>query len=339
MSKKKLYATATDTSDIRAITVSHNHSSAFSQAIINAKTTGLSIGDSVTVNMGYEGDYGKIFTGYVKETNKTYPEGLWSITAHDVMVRAVDYFVVSSNPEKPFKRRNIKAEILVKDVLKLAGLTNYTYQNTHYTLAITTAAEVNLISAYDYCNSIADLLAWHLWADINGQVHFENRKPYFMTSKPIPGHDADPTPTETLTDDNTLNVSSILSEKDLRNRIVVYGAEGIYAEAKSSTSYDPEDQSTKAILPAGYYKSVVFATPIIDKTSVAKDTADFNLDFLNRLNYQVNVTAEGNYNLIARSGVKLTNTELGISNRSFYIFSSEHQWSERGYTTFLELRA
>lgn len=345
---KNLYSSVAGLSQIESIDISTNHSSSFSTAVIKATSSSLGVGDSISIDLGYTTNHDTIFTGYVKETVKDVPDNTITITAHDEMVRAVDYFVVSSNPENPFKRSNIRAEFLVRDVLALAGLTDYTYQNTAYRLAISTEAEVNLIGAYDYTKSIADLLAWHLWADVNGQIHFENRKPYVMTgdtgqwgddtNETIPYGGGGSVSIGNLGDDTMLRVSEVVSEKDLRNRVVVYGAEGVYANAQSSTSYDPVSETDKTILPAGYYKAVVYATPIIDSNSIAQTTADYNLLYLNRLNYHLLGVAEGDPALVARNIITISNTELGLSNRNFYIYSSEHNWSDRGYTISMELR-
>lgn len=345
---KKLYSSVSGVNNAESIDISTNHSASFSTAVIKAESTSKSVGDSISIDLGYESSYGTVFTGYVKETVKDVPDNSVTITAHDEMVRAVDYFVCSTNPEKPFKRHNIKAEFLVRDVLALAGLTNYDYQPTSYKLAITTDAEVQLIGAYDYCKSIADLLAWHLWADVNGQINFKNRKPYVMTGATGQfGDDTDETiiygelgsvSIGTIDDSTLLRVDEVVSEKDLRNRVVVYGAEGIYADEKSGTSYDPVTSTTRVILPSGYYKSVVYATPIIDSQNIANITAEYNLNLLNRLNYHLLATGEGSHEYIARNIITLSNTELGISERNYYIYSAEHNWSDRGYTVSMELR-
>lgn len=345
---KSLYSSISGVSEIESIAISINHSSSFSTAVIKAASTSLGVGDSCSIDLGYTTNHDTIFTGYVKETVKDVPDDSITITAHDEMVRAVDYFVVSSNPEKPFKRRNIKAEFLVRDVLELASLTDFDYQPTQYKLAITTDAEVNLIGAYDYTKSIADLLAWHLWADVDGQINFFNRKPYVMTGATGQvGDDTNETiiygeigsvSIGTIDDSTLLRVDEVVSEKDLRNRIVVYGAEGVYADEKSSTSYNPVTDADEIILPSGYYKSVVYATPIIDSNSVAQKTAEYNLELLNRLNYHLLAVAEGDPMLVARNIITVSNTILGISNRNYYIYSSEHSWNDRGYTVSMELR-
>jgi hypothetical protein len=217
-------------------------------------STTKSIGDSITIDMGYTDEHGEVFTGYIKSIDKKTPDGTFSITAHDTLVRAVDFFIASSTADSPYKWRNIEAGDFIKDILEMAGLNSFDFDDSSFTLAIGVDAEVNLIGAYDYCKSIADLVAYSLWADIDGVVHFKNRKPYVMDGDPIqetqqPGYHDD-------VSIGTLAYSSIISynlnknEKDLRNKIVVYGHNNVSADASSSTSYDPVTKTTYAVLPS-----------------------------------------------------------------------------------------
>ena len=185
---------------------------------------------------------------------------------------------------------------------------------------------------YDYCNGIADILAWHLWADPpTGTIKFKNRKPYFMAvgdpDDNQPGWTADSIVT-TITDTVTLDVTYTEDEKDLRNRVVVVGAPGISAEAKESSPY----------LPAGYYKSVGLFWPILDSQSMADNAADYNLKLLNRLTKQLNITILGDYRLTAHKAVTANISKISISD-DFYIYYAEHNWSAKGYTTTLQLRS
>ena len=66
----KLYATATNTTNIISAQVSNSFSDTAPMATFKAVGTSLSIGDSIEVNLGYEGDYSKVFAGYVKEVKR-----------------------------------------------------------------------------------------------------------------------------------------------------------------------------------------------------------------------------------------------------------------------------
>ena len=336
----KPYISANGITNPISLTLNTSHSASVSIATIDCTSYSLEIGDAITIYIGYEGDYNKVFTGYVKQTSKKVPDQTYTIVAHDKLVREVDYFIVSSNPDTPFTRRNVKAEDLVEDVLALAQLTDYDYDATSFTFGKVYDVEVNLVSSYDYCKMIADLLTWHLYADEDGTVHFINRKPHVMVAgspeASQPGFSAD-SPIKTVNDSTILTLSRTLSEKDLRNRIVVYGSEGVYASSQSSNSWNPETQSYQQVLPGGYYKSAVLATYIIDSNGVADDTADYNLKLMNRLSSEISMTVVGDPDLLARRVVTINETKLGI-NMDYYIFSAEHTISNAGYVVNMLLR-
>lgn len=312
----KLATTITNTSNITSVTVSEAHNSPSSSLIINAKTTSLDMGDSVNAMLGYVGNNISIFNGWVKQIEKSVPENTYVITCNDEMVKAVDYFIASSTPDNCYKARNISAEDLVEDLLNMAQITSYTHDTSYFTFGITRDVEVNLISSYDMCKTISDILAYAVWCDYTGTAHFQDRRPYVM------GGD---TSFKTLS--GITRITHRTSDRDLRNRVVVYGAEGITAEAEAESPY----------LPTGFRKSVVVASPWIDSQQMAQDSCDYNLDKLNRLTEEVSVEIIGDPSLHARQVITINETHLGISGL-WYIYSCEHRWGEGGYTTNLELR-
>ena len=117
------------------------------------------------------------------------------------------------------------------------------------------------------------------------------------------------------------------SDRDLRNRVVVYGTDGIYASAEEESPY----------LPAGFRKTVVVASPWIDDQGMAQAACDYNLDKLNRLTEEITIEVVGNPDLHARKVVTVSESHTGISG-DWYIYTCEHRWGEGGYTTNLELR-
>lgn len=314
-----LYATVTGCSNLLSISVSDSHSSPTSQATITCLNTSLDVGDFVTINLGVTTNHAKVFEGYVKNLQRQESPDQYEITCANVMVRAVDYFIASTNPENPYSKTNIKAEDLVEDLMAMAGLTNYTAQSTSFTFATRgTPIEVNLTSVYDYSKFIADILAFHVYADVNGTVHFLRRFPY-------PDGDAS---VATLSNSNLIAVSHFRSDRDLRNRVVVYGAEGIYAEAKASSPY----------LPAGFYKTVAVSAPtVIDSQSMAQDSADYNLTKLNRLTLGGSATILGNPDIQARDCVTVNKSDIGMTGL-WYVYGCEHSWGKEGYVTNLDLR-
>lgn len=320
MAVEILSCTVTDTSNLISVSVTDSHVAPTSTAIIVAEDTGLDIGDNVTVVMGYSGDTFTAFTGFVKEIELKEPEMYYTITCANVLIRAVDFFIASSTPENPFSRQNILAEDLVEDLLNLAGLTSFQSDSSNFTFAISIPVEVNLTPCYDYCRFLGDIIAFNLYADNNGVVQFRNRRPY-----PVPA-DAS---VYTISNARTIDATYEKSDRDIRNKVIVYGSGTIHAEASAVSPY----------LPAGYYRTVVVAAPgVIDTQSMASQSAAYNLELLNRLTQRMTITIAGKTGLQARQCVTVNLPEVGISSQKWYIYAIEHSWSETGYITNLELR-
>lgn len=318
---QQLYASVTNTSNIISISVSDSHVAATSSATIVAVNTSLDIGDSITVVMGYVGDHFTALTGYVKNIEYSEPERKYTIGAANVLIRAVDFFIASDDPENPFKRQNITAEDLIQDLLELSGLTSFDMESTSFTFAIRNPVEVNLVGCYDYCKFLANIIAYTIYADNAGTVHLINRRPYPVGSEPADY-------TLTVSGDYFIENAYEKSDHDIRNKVIVYGSEGIHEEAHASSPY----------LPAGFYRTVVVAAPgVIDSSSMAQQAADYNLDLLNRLTQKVTITMVGQTGIEPRKIANVTIGDLGISGK-WYIYSVTHDWSKTGYTTTLELR-
>lgn len=315
------------------ITVSSSHSVSTTSIDINALTTTLDIGDFITVELGYTTNHPQVFSGYVKQIQKNVPENTVTITAADKMIRAVDYFIVADDPNNLVEYKNIAAEDLVETLMGMAGLTNFTCDPTFFTFGISHGFNVNLAPVFDYCRAIADALTWHLWCDSAGLVHFENRKPFVMTGDTgQPGDTTDETPlgvaAHTIEHDDSTSVYWSKDESHLRNKVVVYGVEGVHASASAVSPY----------LPAGFYKAMVAdLSTIIDSNSMAQNVANYNLHLMNRLTYGARTTIVGDPTMTAREIVRLRNTWLGIDS-NWYIYSCEHQWGAGGFTTTLDLR-
>jgi hypothetical protein len=313
-----MYASVTNTSSIYQVRFTEAHNDSAPIVVIDCNSTSLTIGDAVTVYIGYVGDNDKIFTGYVKSIVDVAAPAVKKITAYGKMIRAVDFFIASSDPNAPYSRGNVSAEALVEDIINLSGLTDYGYDATSFTFGVQGPVEVNLTSSYDFCRMIADLLAWHIYADINGKVWFVDRKPYVM------GGDSS---SAEITVPDIINASYLISERDLRNRIVVYGRDGISAEASAVSPY----------LPSGFYKAVVASAYWIDTQAMAQLAANYNLALLNRLTKEGNITIIGDSSINARDIITVTETNTGMSG-DWYVYGIEHSWSQRGFTTMLTLR-
>lgn len=341
---KILYWDIPGISDIESVTISEGHNSPTAIATITAGATSKDIGDEITIDLGYDTDHSLVFTGYVKTVDRNIPQDIYQIVAHDILIRAADFFIVSSTPESPFKRNNITSENLVHDLLDLAGLTLNVGDDdyvtpTLFTMGINTDIEINLISCYDICKQLADIVTWNLWADHHTNLYYMNRKPYVMTGlSGQPGDIADEAINEAapLLNSDILDYTYKVSEKNLRNKVIVYGCTGITAEASSGDSYDPRTDSSYPILPGGFYKSIVAGLPYIDTVGEAQDSANYNLYLYNRLTESVSISIEGNPDFHARSVIKIDDTVSDISGY-WYIYSIEHNLSSGGYLMNMEL--
>lgn len=324
-----LYANVTNTSGIRNVAVTASHDASTSMATIEAINTTLTLGDLVTVDMGYSTNHQTVFTGYVKQIDRKTPDTVYSITCADVMTRAMDYFIASSDPENPLKYRNIKAEELIRQLMLLAGLSNFTASDSTFTFGVQNEFEVNMVPVFEYCRAISDNLTWAIWADDAGMVHFENRKPYPMSgSVSQPGWVNDPSPTFSFSDIISLDSAITTSEKNLRNRVVIYGSGAVHAEAFRDVSN----------LPAGFYKtSVLGAGDLIDDQTLAQTIADYNLDLFCRYTEQMRLTIVGDPSLRARMVVGSGTNDLGITG-TWYVELCDHALSSNGYVTTLGLR-
>ncbi len=270
--------------------------------------------------MGYIGDTFQAFTGFVKEIELKEPERYYSISCANVMIRAVDFFMASSSPTSPYTWSNISAEDLIQEVLELSGLSSFNMDSTSFTFAVHNPVEVNLTPAFDYARFIADIIAFNLYADNTGTVRLVNRRPYPMGSD---------TSVATFEAEDTLTANYTVSDRDLRNKVIVYGTGSITATASASSPY----------LPSGYYRTVVVAAPgVIDTQSMASQSAAYNLDLLNKLTYKLSLGTIGTTGMFARSCIDVNLPTLGISSEQWYIFGIEHNWSRSGYITNFELR-
>lgn len=323
MSIKNVQISCSGLNNILRLQTSMSHSNPVATATLECVSHNVNIGDKLMVYAGF-GSTSKIFTGYVKEIIRNVPEDIYTIVLNDVLVRATDYFFAPSNPDVPFSRSNISGENLVRDILAEAGLTSYESDPTYFTFGINSPVEVKLISAYDFIHSITSLLAFTIYADQDEVVHFKRRLPYITTSDTTSHY------TISTNSDYFYNISYGINEKALRNRVVVWGANGINAEASASSPY----------LPSGFYKSVVYSSSmLVQTTSMAQDIADYNLNVLNRLTYSQTITIDGRPDIFPRKIASVTNSFLGITDELWYVYAVEHSIDlSSGFTSTIELR-
>ena len=303
---------------VTSISVTEAYNSTMAQAIVSCRKFDGSLGDSITFDMGYSGDSGKMFTGYVRNIDVSLPTAETRVVMEDELSKATEYFMVATDPENPFTRSSIETEDLVEDILNEAQITNYVHDvPLSVTWGTQGTIEFNLVTAWQAASTVVDALAWHLYADRNGQVHLVYRPPYDDGDS----YDFD----WNLANEDFLSLFHTKSTDNLRNRIVVYGKNNLSASASAVSSY----------LPAGFYKTGVIATQAIDNTTLAQQTADLNLAAMNRLTETITCEVEGDYSIEPRKFVRVTAvdtaTGLNISGSDWFIYQVAHQLDSSGY--------
>jgi hypothetical protein len=329
----KLHAAVTDSSGIIAASVSSSHNGANSTATVECTATNLDISSPISVVLGYDGagNSDTLFTGYVKNIELSASPKIYTITAADILIRAQEYFVISNNPEDSLQYNNAAPEDIIHDLMDMAGITDYDGDSSSYIWGVNGPIKITQVTAYDYSKFLADLIAWQIYADENGTVHFQDRRPYPMGGDTAVG---------TLTYANSTIMKYWKSDKDLRNKIVVWGTTGVYAHAERSDSYDPISKSYIQVLPDYFYKTTAVSSQVIDTQEMAQSACDFNLVLYNRLNVGISVSTIGNSDYKCRKTINVTAPELGLGNNpiEFYIYQTDHQWSSQGYQVNMELR-
>lgn len=315
MTAKTLYHNISNITDLVSVQLVESYSSAVRQAQIVCYDTTLSLGDALNFKLGYVGNNGKVFTGYVKEIIKELPAALTTIVCEDELTKAVDYFMASDDPQAPFSRSGINTENLVEAILNTAQITNYGHNVPLDVIWGTRGSvELNLVTAWAAANQIAGALAWHIYCDRNGKVWLTDDHPYWEAG------DSSSFTWNTASADNIIAISHTKSTEDLRNRVVVYGKEGIFASASTASAY----------LPANFYKTSVLASPIFDRVDLAQLCADYNLARFNRLTESLVLQLEGDWHVKPRLFATITDAYTETSG-NWFIYQVNHSFGSGGY--------
>lgn len=322
MTVKALAHSISGVTGLIGVTVTESYDSALSQATIECYSTTLSLGDAISFSIGFSGDTGKVFTGFVRNIQQDLPTATVKVICEDVMAKAVDFFIAADDPQSPFIRFNIEIEDLVQDILNLADITSFSV-SLPFGVTFATGSvgvEFNLVSAQQAAKQLMDIPAFHMYADRNGVVNLVSRRPYDE------GSDTSSFTWSSASDD-ILAIAYEKSTDNLRNKVVVYGVTDVSASATAFTPY----------LPAGFTKTAVIATPLITSNSIAQTAADRNLAGLNRLTEGLQISIEGDWNVKPRLFATVTDTYLGISGL-WFIYQVTHNFSSRnGYTQDITL--
>lgn len=323
MAVRDILMTATGITGIKSIRVTDSHNQASAQAEIVATGHSLNVGDAVTVSGGFADDNAAFITnGLVKSIEQRRPEYEYTIVVNDGLTKAIEDFLASDNPDSPFMANNVSGEQLVVDLLGHAGITGVATQATGFTFAVVKPTPLNLISVWDAVENICRITGFVCYADSAGNVHFKNRKPYIV------GGDASERTFTVGASGDILTISYHKSDERLRNRVVVYGAPGIFHTGSAASPY----------VPGGFFKTMVVAHELIDTQPMAVSTADVNLTMFNRLTERVSLTAIGKPSIRVRDIVDVSEPYTGLAAGTlWYVFGTSHRLSQTGYEIDLNL--
>jgi len=305
--------------EILSVEVTEGHKQAAARITLElSDISGVELNHPITADFGYTSSHGNIFTGYIDAITETRMPGIYRLEGRDIVKRAMEHFIVTTDLENPWSRNNIPAENLVRDLLAEAGITNYSGDATSFTFGVSCPAEFNLIAAWDAVTQVCNILAYNCYAK-NGTV-------YFKRVTPVPAETA----TKTLTIGNSGNILTeeySRSTDNLRNKVVVFGRPPIYAERSIVSPH----------LPSGFYKTAIVSSELIDLQSMADSSAEYNLALYNKLTESVSIEIAGDYTVRARDTVEIIEPFLSMYGDKWFVFSVSHNLSERGYITRLNL--
>lgn len=302
------------------VTIKESYTQPSALAEIICGTCTLSIGDSMTIDMGYTDNHVVMLIGTVKSIIMERPERIYRVAVYDALVKASDYFLASDDPTAPFSRENIQAETLVQDLLAEAGLTSVSLDSPGFTFGLTGPVEFNLETVWDAVRQIAEIVGYHVYAQTDGTIRFTSRPPY-ITGGDVSEHTFSTGPTGDLK-----TVYYERSTVDLRNRVVVYGKDPFKATASDTSPY----------LPADFYQSAVIAHEMIDTQQGCDDSAALNLIMLNRLTESFRLVGLGDPTIRIRDIVTVSETFTGVSGL-WFVYETSHRLDKTGYSMDLTL--
>ena len=304
--------------DVQSIEIDEGYKQASARFKIETRSVGtFGLNDQIIIDIGYDGDHAALMYGYIDSITATDRPGTYEVVGRDIIKKAIDHFIVSTDLENPWSRRNISAENLVRDLLSEASITDYSGDASSFTFGVNYPAEFQLISSWDAIERICNIIAWRCYAK-GDTVYFKNLQPVPVGATAI-----------TLQAGTSGNISTIsyeYSTDNLRNKVVVFGRDGIYAE----------DSAVSPYLPTDFYKTAIVSSELIDTQSMADDSATYNLALYNKLTEVVKVDVEGNPSLRARDTIECIESFTGVSG-DWFVYSVSHRIGNDGYTTTAHL--
>lgn len=310
-----LYHSVTGTTGVLGITVEAGYSMISANATVECTNTSLSLGDAISIDMGYDDAHQVVFDGFVKKKEVITPARMVRLTCQDVLIRAVDFFLAADDPENPLTFHSADDRSIVNSLLGECGLSlSSGAVSPTFTLGTNPdGAKFNLQSIAEAIQFMCSITGRVCYADA-GLVYYVDRKPYIV------GGD---TPIATWTTGNGGNIISIQREtstQNTRNKVVCYGKTPIRASASASNPYLVVDQAA------------VIAHELIDLDSLAQAVCDINLALMNRLGVTYTIDLLGDSSVKPRSIYHVTNSFTG-SDEDVFIYRISHSFGGNGFIT------
>ena len=270
------------------------------------------LGKDVTLSLTNEDDTEEVFVGYVDDVNQSDFINQYEVTCSNILSRARNHWLVTNSLETFWERSGIQAEDLVEDLLNEAGITDYEGQTSMFTFGTQGPVQFQLLSVMDAIDQLNNILAYSIYMDGSTVKWYQKF--------PTPGDVA----SQTLS--SFIRIAETIETRNLRNKVVVFGKNGIYAEASAVSPY----------LPTDFYQTAIVSSELIDTKSMASSSADYNLTLYNKLGRQLRVDIEGNPSLKVMDTVHVTHTPLGIDEK-WFVYSINHEFGTT-FTTTATLR-
>lgn len=261
-------------------------SSGVSRFSFTTTSSAFDLNDEVVIVAGFkDGSYTLMNGGLVDTVIVERPPGLYRIEGRDKLKKALDYFIVAASlDEADFFNacpgtfgdyETATPTEVINAVLALCGLGSVTGSAAGWKLGTEEkGTQFQLMSAWDAIQQVCGIGAWRVWVTASGTIMFGS------ISTPVGGG----TTLETGREGQILTCSYSKSDEDLRNKIVVIGANGEYTATASAVS---------PYLPAGFYKTAVVSTDLIGSQQQADDSAAANLAALNKITERTTVDSTG----------------------------------------------
>lgn len=313
---------------IKQFKLESNYNTAAKRIEFSAPTSlGLDIGTPITATLSSNGVMRNI-VGKIKAMTRRRPENTYEFAACDIVTQPAEYWFIPPDINGAWEKSNISHTALSIAILKQAGLVDAQIQNDwpveYPTFQFATGPEpvkIRIASAWDVISWICQITGMHAYADDAGVIHLSRiwDEPGAVVSRVFE---------KTTWKLKTIQYSR--SDENLRNQVAVFGREGV--SLKTAKSADTPAGSGKYYLPTGFYKTAIISYELIDNDSMAQETADINLQRLNKLTESCIIETVGDPTIDIRQTVTVTDPKSDVSG-DWFVTQCTHSISPAsGYT-------